>query len=238
MSESAVLSRVEKVFLDTVSEYDLFSPGDGVILAVSGGKDSFTLFDLVCRLKETHFPDVKFLACTIQTDITCSGSIPMRVIRKQAAQYGIDFETIYYPIAAEAAEKGQEVRCFYCALRRRTALIKLGFKMGYHTIAFGHHLDDLVETLMMNVIHYGNVSTMAPLVPLFEGKIKIVRPIARVAEDDCRQYAEAVTIVPPACRCPGLDGMIRETTKQFVADLTRLVPDAKQNLFEVLRRKA
>ena len=231
-----VVERVEKSFLETVEQYGMFQPGDGVIVAVSGGKDSFTLFDLICRLKDTRFPDVRFLACTIQTDITCSGSIPMRTIRKQAAEHGMDFETIYYPIAAEAAENGEEVRCFYCALRRRTALIKLGFKLGYHTIAFGHHLDDLVETLIMNVIHHGNVSTMAPLVHFFEGKIKVVRPLARVAEDDCRSYAESVTIVPPACRCGGLDGMIRETTKQFMAELTRLVPNAKQNLFKVLSR--
>ena len=226
------LSLAGEKFLGTVREYGMFEPGDKVIVAVSGGKDSYTLLDLICRCRDEHFPEVEFLACTVQTDITCSGSIPGRVIRKKALDNGIGYETIYYPISDRTEGK---VECYYCTLRRRTALIKLADERGFNVIAFGHHLDDLVETLLMNVMHYGHVSTMAPRVHFFEGKIKVVRPLAYIPEEETRAYAEAVTIVPPACHCGGLESSLRQSTKEFIAELEGKVPDLKKNLFKVLK---
>jgi tRNA 2-thiocytidine biosynthesis protein TtcA len=222
---------VQQKFLDAVRDYRMVDPDDRIVLAVSGGKDSFTLLDLFCKLKQEHFPQVRFLACTISTDVTCSGSIPLRVLKELAASAGVEYETIYYPISEEA--KGR-VECFYCALRRRTALMKLAFQKGFTTIAFGHHQDDIVETLLMNVFHYGNVSTMAPKIRFFEGKIKIIRPLAYITEDETRAYAEEMTVVPPACQCGGLARSVRHDTKQFIAKLKQRYPDTAANLYKVL----
>jgi tRNA(Ile)-lysidine synthase TilS/MesJ len=146
--------------------------------------------------------------------------------------HGFRFETVFFPIEEEA---GGKVDCFYCALRRRTALIKLAFQDGYNRIAFGHHLDDIIETLLMNVIHHGNISTMAPHVRLFQGKISILRPLAYVEENETRQYAAQARFVPPACRCSGMDLSIRRDTKHFIAQMRQAIPDVKQNLLACLR---
>jgi len=230
--ESQIVPNLEEKILAADLRYGMFDPDDSVIIAVSGGKDSYTLLDLVCRLKNRHWPRVRFTACTISTDVTCSGSIPVHELKRLSAQHGIDYETIYYPVSEEAKGK---VECFYCALRRRTALMKLAFKMGYRTIAFGHHQDDIVETLLMNVFHYGNVSTMSPKLLFFEGRIKVVRPLAFITENETRRYAEAMTIVPPACQCGGLSRSIRHDTKQFIAKLKAKYPQAQENLFKVLQ---
>lgn len=156
----------------------------------------------------------------------------MEVIHEQADQFGFDYEEIFFPISEESDGK---VDCFYCALRRRTAMIKLCFEKGYNKIAFGHHLDDIIETLIMNMVHHGNISTMPPRVDLFEGRIGIIRPLAFIYEDQCRDYAQSQIFVPPKCRCTGLDESVRRDTKEFIARLAETIPDVKSNLLTFLQ---
>jgi len=157
------------------------------------------------------------------------------VLRERAESYNMKWETIFFPIAEES---GGKVDCFYCSLRRRTALFKLSSQEGYNRIAFGHHLDDIIETLLMNVMHHGNVSTMSPKVDLFKGQISIIRPLAYVLEEECRDYANSQIFVPPACKCDGMDDSVRRDTKEFIARMTNHLPEAKKRLFDVLRHAA
>ena len=223
---------LETTFLDTIRDYRMLAARDRVIVAVSGGKDSYTLFDLLGRLKDEHFSTVDFHVVTIETDLTCSGSIPPVEIQDKAKRWGMTYETIYYPISQESDGK---VDCFYCALRRRTALIKRAFESGYNRIAMGHHLDDLVETLIMNMIHHGNLSTMPPRVDLFDGKISIIRPLSRVLEEQCRVYANSQTIVPAKKPCPGLSVSTRRDVKEFLGALEEVHPGTRANLFSSMR---
>jgi len=156
----------------------------------------------------------------------------VEVLREQADRFNFDWQEVFYPIAKESKRK---VDCFYCALRRRAAMIKLCFDKGYNKIAFGHHLDDIIETLLMNMVHHGNISTMPPLVELFDGRVTIVRPLAFIYEEQCRDYAQSQIFVPPKCRCTGLDESVRRETKEFIARLEEQVPLVKQNLLHFLQ---
>jgi len=112
----------------------------------------------------------------------------------------------------------------------------MAFRTGHNKITLGHHLDDLVETLLMNMFHHGNISTMAPRVEFFDGQLSLVRPLATVLEDETRAYAASQQFVDPACRCPGKMAFVRRDTKAFIAELERHVPDVKRNLYRVLSR--
>jgi len=147
----------------------------------------------------------------------------------------MEYRTVFFPINEET---GGRTDCFYCALRRRTALIKLAFATGYNAIAFGHHLDDLVETLLMNVIHHANISTMPPRVDFFKGAVKVVRPLCRILEEQTRAYAVEQKFVQPSCRCQGSLVSIRRDTKAFLSRLEKIVPTVKQNLFDFMAREA
>ncbi len=112
----------------------------------------------------------------------------------------------------------------------------MAFRINHNRIALGHHLDDLVETLVMNMFHHGNISTMAPRVEFFEGKLAVLRPLATILEDETRAYAASQRFVDPACRCPGKMAFVRRDTKAFIEELEGLVPNVKQNLYRVLSR--
>jgi tRNA 2-thiocytidine biosynthesis protein TtcA len=91
-----------------------------------------------------------------------------------------------------------------------------------------------VETLLMNVMHHGNVTTMAPRVSLFTGQLTVLRPLCFVREEETRAYAAAATFVPPPCVCPGTGLSVRRDTKQLLARLQAEVPDVKERLFALL----
>ncbi len=226
------MQSVEQRFLAAIDRYRMVRPGDRVILAVSGGKDSFTMLDLFCRLRQSHFPDNDFRVCTIETDLTCSGSIPADVVRKRALDHTMEYERIYFPISEESGDRG--IDCFYCALRRRTALIRRAFESGYNVVALGHHLDDIVETLLMNMMHHANISTMSPKVPMFQGRLSFIRPLCLVYEKETRVYASTVTTLPTQKPCPGMTGTARKDTKVFLDHLEELSPGTRLNFFRAL----
>lgn len=215
-------------FFRAVKQYRMIEEHDDVLLAISGGKDSFAMMDLFGRYRESHFPSVRFHATMILTDITCSGSVSPGELAHHAQRLGFEFSTIFYPLSKES---DQRLNCFYCSMRRRTALIKMAFQQGFRCIALGHHLDDIVETQVMNMFHHGNLSTMPPRVDLFQGRMRMVRPLCFVRESQTRAYANRITRIPAHAPCPGLKGSNRKDTKHFLAALELLEPRAKENLF-------
>ncbi len=116
-------------------------------------------------------------------------------------------------------------------------MFSIAAEKGYHGIAFGHHLDDIAETLLMNMMHHGNISTMSPRVSLFKGTMKIIRPLSYVLEEETRAYASAMTFVPPKCRCQGDLLSVRRDTKQLLSEIEKQIPSVRDNLFQVLKTR-
>lgn len=219
------------LFLRAIREYRMVEPADRILMAISGGKDSFAMMDLFGRHRAEFFPGVTFHATMVLTDITCSGSVSPGELASHAKRLGFEFSTIFYPLSKES---DQQLNCFYCSMRRRTALIKMAFQQGFACIALGHHLDDIVETLVMNMMHHGNISTMPPRVDLFQGRMRMIRPLCFVHEHQTRAYASQITRIPAHAPCPGLKGSSRRDTKRFLAEVEANHPGAKENLFRAM----
>ncbi|MDO8525699.1 MAG: ATP-binding protein [Candidatus Omnitrophota bacterium] len=136
------------------------------------------------------------------------------------------------------SEKGRGTSCFWCSWNRRKALFLAAEKLGCNKIAFGHHKDDIVETLLLNIFYQGAFAAMNPRQELFGGKIALIRPLCYVEEENMRKFAVESGFPPQVCRCPNADTSKRRLMKNIISGLEKDCPHVRTNIFRsVLRVK-
>ena len=212
-----------------IGEFKLLENGDHVLCAISGGKDSLTMLDQLVRWAEKLPFRIQLSAVHVKTDFHCGGCVHDRVLGQFFDERRVPGHFLYTEVV-KTAPNGQ-MSCFHCARRRRIALFRLAADLGATKIALGHHLDDIVETTLMNMCFNGTFSTMLPRMDLFDGKVSIIRPLALCLESEVIAYTADRAFHRQLCRCPyGRDSM-RARMKSMIKELEGLYPDVRQNLF-------
>lgn len=170
--------------------YRLFDDGDRVMVAVSGGKDSLTLLDLLHRRRVSGPEKLALFAGRIRTDYHCGRAVPEDWLAGWCAEREIPL-VVDEVAVAERVESSEHNRCFWCAWARRKALFQLAQQHACAKLAFGHHADDVAETTLMNLFYSGRVDTMHARSVLFDGALTVVRPLVLVEERDITAFARA-----------------------------------------------
>jgi len=213
-----------------IRRYDMIPCGERVLLALSGGKDSLTLLHLLAGFREVL--GVELDAAHVETDGGCGEGIFDRVLKDVCDGLEVPLHRLSFPIFAEAGEK---LTCFYCAMRRRAALFRLAVDEGFGTLAFGHHLDDMVETLVMNAMFHGNLSTMTPKVSFFDGALNVVRPLVFIREARLAEHAESLGLSTAVCGCPYSTDNVRARVKDWLHRADRAAPGVQERLYDAMR---
>jgi tRNA 2-thiocytidine biosynthesis protein TtcA len=213
-------------------DYGMLSDGDRVLIAVSGGVDSMVLAWLLAMWRAKAPIGYSVDAVNIDAGFWRPDSgteRPTDVIASQMNHFNIEF-------FVEKKDSQQDVpqSCFACARQRRTRLFELARERGYTKIALGHHKDDLVETLFLNMLYSGNISTMVPRQDLFEGRLALIRPMAYLEKSEIRQIARRVGIRTVENLCPLAGDTRRETVRKVLDTVYKEVPGAKSSLFASL----
>jgi tRNA 2-thiocytidine biosynthesis protein TtcA len=211
-----------------VYDYGMIAQGDKVLVGVSGGKDSLTLLRLLTRWQETAPFAFQVKAAHVLMEE-----------HQQDTEKVLDYLTLHhfdsFLVKAPPAPGLHRNPCYWCARRRREALFKAAGEFGYNKIALAHHLDDIVETMLMNLFFHGEVSTMTPLRDFFAGALQIIRPFAYVKEDDLRRVAR-MSSYPTLNPCPHEEKSQRTRVKGLIRDMERHCRPLKINIFRSLEK--
>jgi len=229
--------KVSRKVGEAIGEFGLLQHGDHVLAAISGGKDSLTMLDQLVRWRDKLPFRVRISAAHVQTDLHCGGCVHNLVLSRLFTDLDVPGHFLYAEVKG-TLKPDQEMNCFHCARRRRIALFRLANQIGATKIALGHHLDDIVETTLMNLFFNGTFSTMLPRMDLFEGTVSIIRPLALCLERQVIDYVTEREFPRQMCRCPyGRDSM-RARMKTLLTQLEGLYPDVRHNIFAAMRKPA
>ena len=218
-----------------IEDFAMIAAGDRVMVCLSGGKDSYTLLDILLSLKRSapvHFDLIAVNLDQKQPDF------PARVLPEYLEQLGVEYRIIEqdtYSVVKRVIPEGRTM-CGLCSRLRRGALYRFAAENGITKIALGHHRDDIVETLFLNLFFGGRLKAMAPKLLSEDSRHIVIRPLAYAAERDIERYARgrAFPIIP--CKlCGSQDNMQRVAIKKMLADWERDFPGRTEAIFSSLR---
>lgn len=220
-----ILKEIKKA----IEDYCLIEENDKILIAVSGGKDSLTLLKFLTEIQSTSSTHFDILAANIKTDFVCSSCTHKDVLEKFFNE--VDIEYVYRKI--KVLNDKRKTNCFWCSWNRRKALFEIAKEFGCNKIALGHHKDDIVETVLLNMFFKGIISCMKPRQELFDGKMVLIRPLCYVEEDIVREFARTSNFPSKLCQCPFGRSSQRKRIKEYIREVELSVPgvDIKANIF-------
>jgi tRNA 2-thiocytidine biosynthesis protein TtcA len=236
--EKAHLDRLERRLLLEVGkctkEFGLIEHGDRVMVGISGGKDSYTLLHLLRRMQRRVPFDFEIVAMTLDQG---QPGFTGHVIEEFMAREGFEFHMIHqdtYSVVVEKVPEGKAY-CSLCSRMRRGILYRVADELGATKIALGHHRDDLIETLLLNVLYAGTLKAMPPRLTADDGRHVVIRPMAYCAEEEIAEFAAAKGFpIIPCNLCGSQDNLHRQKVKRLIADLSAQNPKVKGNLLASL----
>jgi tRNA 2-thiocytidine biosynthesis protein TtcA len=218
-----------------IADFNMIEPGDKVMVCLSGGKDSYTLLDMLLSLQRSapvHFELVAVNLDQKQPDF------PEHVLPAYLTDLGVPFKIIEqdtYSVVKRVIPEGKTM-CGLCSRLRRGALYRYAAENGVNKIALGHHRDDIVETLFLNMFFTGKLKAMAPKLQSEDGRHVVIRPLAYVAERDIERYAVAREFPIIPCKlCGSQDNMQRVAVKNMLREWEHKFPGRTETIFSAVR---
>jgi tRNA 2-thiocytidine biosynthesis protein TtcA len=230
-TEKLILKKVGKA----IADYDLISDGDRIMVAMSGGKDSYTLLHILEILRRKA--PIKFTLLAVNIDPDFSG-YQTNIIEDHLKEGGYDYEMVKTNIY-ETIENHIEPKtsyCSFCSRLRRGVIYNKAVEYGCTKIALGHHMDDFIETLLLNQFFTGEIKAMAAKLVSDDKRNVVIRPLVNVEEELIIKYSQMNEFPIVCCCCPvcGTEEMMRKNVKKLLNELKQKYPGVKRSMLKSL----
>lgn len=220
-----------RVIDKAIFDYSMIEPNDKILIGASGGKDSTALVEYFAFRKKQNRDNFDFAALYVESGLG-EGFNPD--LRKQFENWGVNLITVNADVL-ERLKPNQKMNCWWCSTQRRTELNNFAMENGFNKIALGHHLDDVLETLLMNALQKGELSTMPPRLKYEKYPVTVIRPLTLADEKMIINHAKNENYITMTCTCNYQDNSTRKDARKRLASLTNGNYDEKRRLFESLK---
>ena len=213
--------------------YHMIDDGDRIAVGLSGGKDSWALLWLLAE-RQKRVP-VNYSLVPIHIDPGFAGGAAESIV-DYTRQMGIPVHIEPTDFGLQAhSEANRENPCFLCSRLRRKRLFEIVAENGCNKLALGHNRDDLIETLFLNMFYAGQISTMVPFQPFFQGQLTVIRPLAYAHEDALRRFGAEMHWPVKENPCPSAGNSKRAEIKSMLNQFYRSNKKIKGNIFRAMR---
>lgn len=235
VTQKKLEKRLRRLVGTAIMDYKMIEDDDRIMVCLSGGKDSYALLDLLLKLKEKA--PVNFEVFAVNLDQKQPG-FPEHVLPNYLTELGVPFEIITqdtYSVVKELIPEGKTT-CSLCSRLRRGILYSYAKEKGFNKIALGHHRDDIVETMFMNMFFGSTLKAMPPKLQSDDGDNIVIRPLSYCSEKDLIKYAEMREFpIIPCNLCGSQDGLQRQTTKMMLQEWEDKYPGRIENIFRSIK---
>jgi tRNA 2-thiocytidine biosynthesis protein TtcA len=233
-SENKLIKRLQRDTARAITDFGMIGEGDRVMVCLSGGKDSFTLLDILLKLQKRA--PVRFELAAVNLDQKQPG-FPERVLPDYTANRGIPFHVIEqdtFSVVKRVIPEGKTT-CGLCSRLRRGALYRFAADHGFNRVALGHHREDIIETFFLNLFNGGRIKAMPPKLLSDDGRHVVIRPMAYCREEDIARYAMLRDFpIIPCNLCGSQPGLQRQAIKGMLTEWKKRHPGRIENIFRAI----
>lgn len=228
-------SRIERETGKAIGDYKMIEDGDVIMVCLSGGKDSYTMLSVLQALQKRAPVDFKLIAMNLDQK---QPGFPAEILPEYLESIGVNYHIITqdtYSIVKEKIPEGKTT-CSLCSRLRRGIIYKTAKQLGANKIALGHHRDDIIETLFLNMFFGGKLKAMPPKLLTDDSAHVLIRPLAYCAERDIERFATQMEYpIIPCNLCGSQENLQRQNIKSMLAEWEQNYPGRNTNIFHAIQ---